>query len=120
MPHISRNILVVDDHADTLRILVKLLSALGHQVWPAASCSEARQIAEAKEWAFDLMLCDVGLPDGDGAELMAEFKQRCGCYTIALTGYGMADDLIRYDEKQIDYCLIKPIALDKLQAAISR
>jgi len=89
----TQRILIVDDHADTLAMLARLLSGLGHQVTAAASCAGARAAAGD---GFDLLLCDVGLPDGDGAALMGEVKQRWGCRTVALTGFGMESDLARY------------------------
>lgn len=114
----ARTILVVDDHVDTLRIMTKLLRGSGYKVLPAASCAEARSVAEASGWKFDLLLCDVGLPDGDGADVLAEFKQRCGCVTIALTGFASDGDLARYEQKHIDRCLIKPVTIEQLRQAI--
>jgi two-component system KDP operon response regulator KdpE len=115
----NREVLVVEDHVDTLTMLAKAIKALGHNVTAAASCAEARAMAEAKNWAVDLLLCDVGLPDGDGAELMAEFKARCGCVTVAVTGYGMARDLARYSAHRIDRCLVKPVELQQLRSALA-
>lgn len=112
-------ILVVDDHADTRIILNRALTKLGYQVTLAESCATARAAAEAMNWQIDLMLGDIGLPDGDGAELMAEFKGRCGCATVALTGYGSKADLERYAQIDVDRWLVKPIDLQGLKAAIA-
>ncbi|HSI37346.1 MAG: response regulator [Phycisphaerae bacterium] len=113
------NILVVDDHADTLLMLARLVARLGHQVTSAESCKAARAAADAAGWQFDMLLCDVGLPDGDGAELMAEFKRRCGCVTIALTGFGLDGDLARYSAHQVDQCLVKPVDFALLKSVLA-
>lgn len=114
-----QKILVVDDHADTRMMLDRVLNQLGYQVTLADSCVAARAAAEAMNWQIDLMLGDVGLPDGDGAELMSEFKGRCGCATVALTGYGTQADLDRYAQNDVDRCLIKPVDLQTLKTVIA-
>jgi CheY-like chemotaxis protein len=66
----------------------------------------------------DLVLSDLGLPDGTGLELMAEIHQRYGVKGIALSGYGMEEDVRRSLEAGFDRHLTKPINLQALQTAI--
>jgi len=113
-------ILVIDDHADTRVVLEKLLSRMGHRVTAAGSCAEARAAAETNGWDFNMLLCDVGLPDGDGAELMSEFKSRCECIAIALTGRNAQSDLDRYSALLVDRCLVKPVQFNDLRDTIDR
>lgn len=113
-------ILVVDDHVDTVMMMSRLLKSWGHRVETATSCEMARSVAEASQWNLDVLICDVGLPDGVGTELMASFKQRCGCYTVAVTGFGSGEDSEKAGEAGVDWVLIKPVTLEGLKGAVMR
>ena len=80
-------ILLVEDHEPTRTALVQLLARRRYEVAAAASLAEAR--AAAGEQHFDVLISDIGLPDGSGFDLMAELRERHGLKGIALTGYGM-------------------------------
>ena len=60
----SLRILVVEDHVDTLRVLARLLDHFGHEISLADGAQSALKIVESKE--FDVVLSDIGLPDGSG------------------------------------------------------
>ena len=62
-------ILVVEDHADTRQGMALFLGVLGHQARFAQGLQEALGLAAVEEEPFDLLLCDLQLPDGDGWEL---------------------------------------------------
>src|SRR6185503_14715606 len=112
------SILLVEDHADTLAALSKLLSMRGHVVLTADCCARAMKVAEeaaAKGSPIDLVIGDIGLPDGDGVLLMCELKGRLGCPVIALSGYGMDGDLQRCAEAGIDRHLLKPVGAAQLE-----
>lgn len=113
-------ILVVDDHVDTVQMMARLLKGQGYRVVTATSCELARQVAEGCQWNVDVLICDVGLPDGNGLELMGEFKGRCGCYTVAVTGFGTGEDGGKSGEAGVDWVLIKPVTLEGLKGAIAR
>ena len=81
-------ILLAEDHADTARVMGRLLTRLGHRVAVAKSVAAAVDLATAGE--FDLLVSDLGLPDGSGLDLMRRLRPMKG---IALTGYGMEDDV---------------------------
>src|SRR5438874_11965190 len=61
-------ILVVEDHEDTLRVMVRLLELAGHSVRTAGGVGEALEAASGE--AFDLIISDVGLPEGRGLDVM--------------------------------------------------
>jgi CheY-like chemotaxis protein len=110
-------ILLVEDHADTLETVTLLLRSSGHEVFPATCCAEARSAANAQS-VIEAIVGDLGLPDGDGVELLVELKQRFSCPTIALTAYGMDADVRRCAAAGIDRHLLKPIGVVELTAAL--
>jgi signal transduction histidine kinase/ActR/RegA family two-component response regulator len=111
-------LLVVEDHGPTLDVLTSLLQVARHQVKTARDIATARQLAETH--VFDLVLSDLGLPDGSGVDLMIELRDRYGLEGIAVTGYGMEDDLQRTREAGFREHLVKPVTLNQITAAIAR
>jgi CheY-like chemotaxis protein len=113
----KRRILVVDDHADTLRSMTLLLRRLGYDVLPADSMSEALRIAH--EESFDILLSDIGLPDGSGLELLKLIRQSREVPALALSGFGMDEDIERSRDAGFSDHLTKPVSMDRLRAAIA-
>ena len=111
-------ILVVEDHGDTRRVLVKLLESLGCTVTTASSVKEA--IAAAETEKFDLLLSDIGLPDGSGLDVMRHFSSRFNIQGIALSGFGQDIDLRKSTEAGFSTHLTKPISLQVLEEVIHR
>jgi signal transduction histidine kinase/CheY-like chemotaxis protein len=111
-------ILLVEDHQSTLVMLGKLLSAMQHQVTLATSIAAAEKALESN--SFDLLISDLGLPDGLGYELMQRARSRYGIKGIALSGYGMDSDIERSKQAGFLEHLTKPIDMDTLEAAIAR
>jgi len=111
-------ILLVEDHADTLETVTLLLRRSGHEVVPAACCADARSAAAA-HGTFEAVVGDLGLPDGDGVDLLVELKKLFGCPTIALTAYGMDADVKRCTNAGIDRHLLKPIGVVELSKALA-
>ena len=111
-------ILLVDDHRDTVLTLKLLLTRLGYAVVSAESMSEALRAADDEQ--FDLLVSDIGLPDGSGLDLMKQIRERQAIDGIALSGFGMDDDLRKSREAGFTEHLIKPVNLDRLQAALRR
>lgn len=114
----SLRLLLVEDHRPTLDALTRLLSVSGHQVTPAATASEAATLAESQ--AFDAVVTDLGLPDGNGIDLMKQLRARHGLQGIALSGYGMEDDLKRTAEAGFVAHLVKPVQLKDVLLALRR
>jgi two-component system CheB/CheR fusion protein len=111
-------ILLVEDHADTAEAMADLLHAMGHQVTVAGSVAEGLAAAVSQAGRIDLVLSDLGLPDGTGLDLMAELHGRYGVKGIALSGYGMEEDVRKSLEAGFDRHLTKPVNLQALQTAI--
>lgn len=111
-------LLVVEDNAPTLEILTSLLQVARHQVKTATDIATARRLAESH--VFDLVLSDLGLPDGSGLDLMIELRDRYGLEGIAVTGYGMDEDLEKTRAAGFREHLVKPVTLDQITEAIAR
>lgn len=112
-------VLLVEDHAATRLVLQQLLRNRDYHVFAAATAAEARAIAAKEE--LDLVVSDVGLPDGTGYQLMKELLARQpGLRGIALSGYGMEEDVARSREAGFALHLTKPITVGKLETAMLR
>jgi PAS domain S-box-containing protein len=113
----SLQVLIVDDHAETLRVLSSLLRKRGHIVSTAESSQGALAILEGGH--FDVLISDIGLPDGDGHELIREAKKRRQSLKgVALSGFGMEEDLRVGKEAGFDYHLTKPVEFQKLEGVL--
>jgi len=108
-------ILLVEDHDDTRRSMARLLGR-NHHVCDVESIALA--LAAAQTQSFDLVISDLGLPDGSGLDLMRRLRQQHGLTGICLTGYGMEDDLAQSNEAGFRLHLTKPVDLRKLETAI--
>ena len=106
-------ILLVEDHADTQHVMSRLLQSFKHDVKSASSVKSALALASAHP--FDLVITDIGLPDGTGGALMAQLRQMYNLTGIAVTGFG-ADDVDM--NSGFVARLIKPITLEQLENAI--
>jgi len=117
----QRRILLVEDHSSTVDALTQLLVRRKYEVVVAKCLAEARDLSSREK--FDLLISDIGLPDGNGYELMTEMRGRTGLVGIALTGYGMEEDVDRSRRAGFFTQLTKPVsvqALDNALAAASR
>lgn len=118
------HVLLVEDHQDTAAAMAELLRATGRKVTVAASVAEGLAAVEASlggrrdNGTIDVVLSDIGLPDGSGHDLMSELSRRFGLPGIALTGYGMDEDVERSRDAGFACHLTKPVSLEQLEAAI--
>ncbi len=110
-------LLLVEDHEPTLAVLQRLLNRAGHAVATASSVAAALELA-ARE-PFDALISDIGLPDGTGVELMRTMRSQHGLRGIALSGYGMEEDLTRSLEAGFVAHLTKPVDLAQLRRALA-
>jgi two-component system response regulator PilR (NtrC family) len=113
-------ILVVEDHADSRRMLELFLHALGYKVESARNIQEAFDLLVARGKRFDLLLSDMRLPDGDGWDLMRRLEE-AGCrpaQAIALSGWGSSDDIIKSRKACFQAHLVKPAAPQALRTAL--
>ena len=114
----SHHLLVVEDHEPTLTVLTRLLRDQGHDVMPASTVHDALTLAA--EHTFDFVISDLGLPDGSGIDLMMRLSNDYGLRGIALTGYGMAEDLVKTQRAGFLAHLVKPINFDQLHRVLER
>jgi len=118
VPTRTLKLLIVEDHEATRQVLQRLLTIKGHQVTTAGSVQEALAI-HGKE-RFDAVISDLGLPDGSGLDLMRELQQQRPVPGIALSGYGMEDDLLRTKEAGFFAHLVKPVNMNQLRQLINQ
>jgi CheY-like chemotaxis protein len=116
-PRVYR-LLLVEDHQATLESLGRLLRQQGHEVVTASTVEAARSFAANHE--FDLVISDIGLPDGNGVDLMSELTRDYGLRGIALSGYGMDEDLARSSNAGFIAHLVKPIDVDRLYRVLEQ
>jgi CheY-like chemotaxis protein len=112
------HVLIVDDHADTRRILSRLLSKYGHEVATVDSAQGALKLLDAGR--FEALISDIGLPDSSGYELVRQAKQRQPLKGIALSGFGAEEDVRLSIEAGFDYHLTKPVNFQDLRSLLQK
>lgn len=108
-------ILFVEDHRDTATVMASILESAGYEVRVAGSIASALALAGQP---FEVLVSDIGLPDGSGIELMRRLRARGDIPAIALSGYGGARDLELSGTAGFRHHLVKPIDPDELIEAI--
>jgi len=111
-------ILLVEDHGDTARIMKRLLQMDGHEVRAAGDVATGLEMALGE--AFDLLISDLGLPDGSGVDLMRRLRASGSKLPgIAVSGYGQEEDIRRSREAGFAIHLTKPTSPDRLAESIA-
>ena len=107
-------VFVVENHPDTLKYLRMYLEGMGHEVLSALTLHDA--LAALPEADPDVLLSDIGLPDGDGWELLRrmEGRFRRPVYALAMSGFGLHADQVRSREAGFRHHLLKPFPPDRL------
>lgn len=113
-----QRVLLVEDHPDTREVLARLLADSNYAVRTASSVAAALQLAATER--FDVVVSDLGLPDGTGYDLMKQLRDRHGISGIALSGYGMGEDQRRSREVGFLDHIVKPVNVSQLLATIQR
>jgi two-component system CheB/CheR fusion protein len=111
-------ILIVEDHEHTAAVMQRLLDRDGHAVRVAATVREA--VDALRTMPIDLLVSDLGLPDGDGFEVMGELAKISDAKGIAVSGYGMDEDIERSSRAGFSAHLTKPINVAKLKETIQQ
>lgn len=111
-------LLLVEDHESTRMVLARLLTRRGYEVVPACTMTEALELFAKRE--FSLMVSDIGLPDGDGCKLLEAVRAMRPIVAIAVSGYGMEDDVRRSQDAGFIDHLVKPVTIEALTRALSR
>jgi CheY-like chemotaxis protein len=114
----TMRVLLVEDHADTNRSLTRLLRRRGYQVESAVDMKSALELTAQHE--FDVLVSDLGLPDGSGYDVMRVLVSNAErpLFGIALTGFGMEEDVRKSREAGFKHHLVKPIDVNKLDTLI--
>jgi PAS domain S-box-containing protein len=118
-------VLLVEDHADTAQQLIRLIERAGHQVTWAGTVAEARQFIASQfdpqaRSSFDILISDLGLPDGSGHDLMREVAGRAPIPGIALSGFGMKEDILQSMAAGFSRHITKPVDWQELKQAIEK
>jgi len=116
-PQRPAQILIVEDHEDTVRVLGKILRTTGYAVTACGSLAEARDVAARQR--FDLLISDLGLPDGSGLELMRHLRGIQQITGIALSGFGTSADVEESEAAGFATHLTKPVDIATLERALT-
>lgn len=117
-PATPLRVLLVEDHADTAEVLTTLLVAYGYSVRTAANISQA--VAHAAESEFDVVVSDLGLPDGTGYDLLKRLNAIQPMKSVAMSGYGVDDEIHKSMDAGFCEHLVKPVSMHDLHRAIRR
>jgi CheY-like chemotaxis protein len=113
-------LLLVEDHDSTREVLARILRRAGHQVHGAATGTQALEFLQTAG-PFDAMISDLGLPDRSGFDLLREIRAAHPTLpAIALSGYGMDEDVKRAKDAGFTAHLVKPIPFDQLRAILDQ
>jgi len=116
-PSHGLRIFVVEDNDDTREILSQLLRLMGHEVSSASSLEQALQGLAQTE--VDVIISDIGLPDGDGYDLLRLLPPSRAVYAIAMSGYGRLEDRERSAAAGFRHHLVKPMDIDQLESLLA-
>ena len=120
-PSLRLRLLLVEDHLDTAAMLRRLLARRGYEVRSAESVESA--LDAARDYELDVLVSDIGLPDGTGIDLIHRLTKMKGgqCFrAIALSGFGMHEDLERSKSAGFSEHLTKPVDFAVLERALNR
>lgn len=111
-------VFLVENHEDTVRYIKLYLEHLGHQVLVAQTMETAlREIPKAN---CDVLISDIGLPDGDGWLLLEKLGSGRPPFAIAISGYGMGNDQRRSRTVGYNAHLVKPFVPDALLLVLKK
>ncbi len=110
-------VLLVEDHTDSRAVLSTLLNHCGCRTVTAKNFKEA--CARLDEMRFDILIADLGLPDGDGLELVRYARERQSLRSIALTGRASEEERSRGVQAGFDFYLTKPVDFKALRQALA-
>ncbi|MGN6370447.1 MAG: ATP-binding protein [Phycisphaerae bacterium] len=112
----SLRILLLEDHPDSAAVMLRILKLLGHM--PVLTTTVKDAVRLTGEQSFDLVISDVGLPDGSGMDFLKDAKFAKPTPAIAVSGFGMDDDVRRSMVAGFAAHLTKPVNIEALSRAI--
>ena len=114
--HKTCRLLLVDDNEDTTAILARVFTKNGYSVRIADGVASALLAAQGEP--VDLLITDIGLPDGSGLDLMVQLTSKGPLKGIVLSGHGMEEDIRRTKAAGFAVHLTKPIGLKLMLQAV--
>jgi DNA-binding NtrC family response regulator len=115
----SGSLLVVDDDRYIQSAMADYLRSLGHRTETASTCTEA--IERMEEFPFEVVLCDVNLPDKDGFQLLQWSRENSPeTSVILLTGFGTIESAVEAIRMGAFDYLTKPVIDEELRFSIER
>jgi CheY-like chemotaxis protein len=115
----SQNIMVVEDHEDTLTLLRLLLERSGYTVQGATTVAEA--LEKLEHTRFDLLITDIALPDGSGLEIIRRARlSQPDLRGIALTGFGSEEDALCINQAGFEMHLVNPIDVGQIKSSVQQ
>jgi DNA-binding response OmpR family regulator len=96
--------------------LSRLLTHFGHQISVAENTQTALEMVQSEK--FDVVLSDIGLPDGSGYDVISEAKRKQQVKAVAITGFGTDEDIRRGKDAGFDFHLVKPIDFHELRSVL--
>lgn len=115
----SGSLLIVDDDQFILEAMADYLRSLGHRTETSLTCLDA--IQRLKEFPFQVVVCDVNLPDHDGFHFLEWVKENApDTAVIMLTGYGTIESAVEAIQMGAFEYLTKPVIDEELSLAIDR
>ena len=110
-------VLLIEDDEDTALIIARGIETMGYSVARANSVASA--IAVLTREQFDVIVSDIGLPDGNGIPLIYAVREFCDVPAIALTGYGNSEDIEICLRAGFNRHLTKPVSFEPLRQIIT-
>lgn len=111
-------ILLVEDNSDTSKVMKVLLERRGFTVEIANSVAQAMEAGKTD--SFDILISDIGLPDGSGLDIIKALSALRPVRGIALSGLGMEEDIRKSLDAGFDVHLVKPVNFEHLHDAVSK
>lgn len=115
---VHRRILIAEDHADTRQALERIVGRWGHEVRTASTIVEA--VSVAQEFNPEVLISDIGLPDGTGIDLLGKLLPTHQIIAVAMSGYGMEADLEQTRHAGFKEHLIKPVSAERLKECLDQ
>jgi PAS domain S-box-containing protein len=109
-------LLLVEDNQDAAETIVMCLETYGYEVTHVSTCADAVRTARARE--FDIVLTDLGLPDGSGIDVGRALSRTLP--VVALSGYGATPDLQRSAMAGFSGHLVKPAEPQAIHSALQK
>lgn len=111
----KHRVLVVDDYPDAAEVACNWFSLQGHDC-RAASCGKAA-LDQAKMFAPDIVIVDIGLPDLSGYDVARALRKQAGdaLYLTAITGWVQPETATRAFDAGFDHYILKPANANKLR-----